>query len=268
MSAHLDLDSYGDAIGAAATVLRENTRLAGVGADVPGCPGWTALDLVLHTGLVHRWAAAILRGVAPADAGTIDLPVEQSVRDAVGFTGVDPFDWYDEQVKVMLQTIVDTPADTDVFFFLKDAPPPRLAWTRRQAHETTVHAVDAMSARLGRLPGVGEVWVRPPLAVDGIDELLTGFLPRRTQRLRSATPYRLLVETHDTGHGWLLQVSEEPVVTTALVPGAERPSYDVEFVADAVPLYLHLWNREPADSPLECSDPEVLSQWRSRLRIL
>ena len=32
MPAHLDLDSYGDALGAAATVLRENARLAGVGA--------------------------------------------------------------------------------------------------------------------------------------------------------------------------------------------------------------------------------------------
>ncbi|MEO3937945.1 maleylpyruvate isomerase family mycothiol-dependent enzyme [Dermatophilaceae bacterium Soc4.6] len=268
MPAHLDLDSYGDAIGAAATVLRENARLAGADAAVPGCPGWTVSDLVLHTGLVHRWTASILRGSAPVDAGTIEVPAPQSVRDECGFTGADPYDWYDEQVKAMLQTIVDTPVDAQVFFFLKDAPAPRMAWTRRQAHETTVHGVDAMSARLGRLPRVGEVWVRPPLAVDGLDELLSGFVPRRTQRLRSTTPYALLVETSDTGHGWLLEVSGEPVVTTALAPGDERPSYDVRLVADAVPLYLHLWNREPTDSPLECSDPEVLAQWRAQLRIL
>lgn len=268
MPTSLDLDTHGDGLGAAATVLRENARIAGVDAPVPSTPGWTVGDLVLHTGLVHRWADAILRGVAPAEAGEIDLPVSEAARSAAGFTGADPFDWYDAQVAALLQTLAFAPDDLDVFFFLKDAPPPRLAWARRQSHETTVHAVDAMAARLRRMPSVGEVWVKAPHAVDGVDELLTGFVPRRTTRLRSAQPYALLVETTDTGHGWLLHVSEDPVVTTALAPGAKRPAHDARFAADAVPLYLHLWNREPAGSTLECSAPAVLAQWREQLRVV
>ncbi|GAA1891755.1 maleylpyruvate isomerase N-terminal domain-containing protein [Lapillicoccus jejuensis] len=271
MPARLDLDAYGDALGDAATVLRENARLAGAGAPVPTCPGWTVGDLVLHTGLVHRWAAAILRGASPRDAGPIDVPADGAgaaalARDA-GLTG-DPYEWYDAQCADLLQAVVDTDPDADVWFFLRDAPPPRLGWTRRQAHEVTVHAVDAMASRLGRAPAVRELWFRSALAVDGVDELLTGFVPRPSARLRSATPYRLLVEAADTGDGWLLEVAQEPVVTTPLAPGESRPDHDERFTADAVPLYLHLWNREPDGSVLDCTDPAVLARWREQLRVV
>lgn len=272
MPARLDLDAYGDALGDAATVLRENARLAGVDAAVPTCPGWSVDDLVLHTGLVHRWATALLRGAAPRDAGTIDVPAgaprDAALAEQVGYVGADPFAWYDVQCAALLQAVVDTAADAQAWFFLRDAPPPRLAWTRRQAHEVTVHAVDAMAARLGRPPAARELWFRAGLAVDGVDELLTGFVPRPSARLRSATPYRLLVEASDTGDGWLLEVSQDPVVTTPLAPGAPRPGADERFAADAVPLYLHLWNREPAGSELECSDPSVLARWREQLRVV
>ena len=35
---------------------------AGLRAPVPTCPDWTVRDLVAHQGMVHRWAAALLRG--------------------------------------------------------------------------------------------------------------------------------------------------------------------------------------------------------------
>lgn len=224
MPTSLDLDAHGDGIGSAATVLRENARLAGVDAPVPTVPAWSVGDLVLHTGLVHRWADAILRGVPPETAGEIDLPVADAVRREAGFVGVEPFDWYDAQVTALLQTLAFAPPDLDVFFFLKDAPPARMAWARRQSHETTMHAVDAMAARLGRVPSVSEVWVRSPHAVDGIDELLTGFVPRRKQTLRSDAPWLLPVEATDTGHAWRLEISEDPVMTTVLPPTADRPT--------------------------------------------
>ena len=68
--------------------------------------------------------------------------------------------------------------------FLNDAPPARGFWARRQCHETTMHAVDALAASLGRAPRPDEVWVDPELAGDGIDELLGGFLTRPRSRLR------------------------------------------------------------------------------------
>jgi len=267
MPTSLDFDAHGDGIGSAATVLRENARLAGVDAPVPTAPGWSVGDLVLHTGLVHRWADAILRGIPPEAAGQIELPVPDAVRNEVGFVGVDPFDWYDTQVTAMLQTLAFAAADLDVFFFLKQAPSARVAWARRQSHETTMHAVDAMAARLGRAPSASEVWVRPPQAVDGIDELLTGFVPRRKQVLRSAHPWSLLVEATDTGNAWRLEISEDPVVTEVLPAGADRPTTDARLTGAAVPLYLALWNRTEDDSALEVSDRAVLDQWRSQMRV-
>ena len=40
---------------------------AGLRAPVPTCPDWTVRDLVAHQGMVHRWAAALLRGEADID---------------------------------------------------------------------------------------------------------------------------------------------------------------------------------------------------------
>ena len=113
MPTSLDFDAHGDGIGSAATVLRENARLAGVDAPLPTVPGWSVGDLVLHTGLVHRWADAILSGVSPETAGEIDLPVADAVRRKAGFVGVDPFDWYDAQVTALLQTLAFAAPDLD-----------------------------------------------------------------------------------------------------------------------------------------------------------
>ena len=88
--------------------------------------------------------------------------------------------------------------------FLADAPSPRCFWARRQCHETTIHAVDALSASLGRYPVAADAsWIGTELALDGIDELLTGFLPRprvaaAIRRAASASPY---APTRVTGAG-------------------------------------------------------------------
>jgi len=36
--------------------------IAGLAASVPTCPGWTVLDLLVHTGVVHRHKAETVRG--------------------------------------------------------------------------------------------------------------------------------------------------------------------------------------------------------------
>ena len=73
--------------------------------------------------------------------------------------------------------------------FLKQAPPARAFWARRQCHETTVHALDALAAREARPLTADDVWLTDELATDGIDELLVGFWQRRTKGPRSESPY-------------------------------------------------------------------------------
>ena len=141
---------------------------------MPTCPDWTVRRLVAHQGMVHRWAAAAVRGerVEPDAFEHEGLTHERPGR--AGCARV-PTRWWPRSRRPTrtCATIV----------FLNDAPAPRRFWARRQCHETTMHAVDALSAALGRRPVAADSWIDPVLARDGIDELLGGFLTRNHSRL-------------------------------------------------------------------------------------
>ncbi|GAA1779461.1 maleylpyruvate isomerase family mycothiol-dependent enzyme [Streptomonospora arabica] len=255
MPAHLELQDYVSAITRSGEVFRGAAERAGPAARVPTCPDWTVAELVAHQGMVHRWAAAVLRGDGDHDT-------ERS--HAEGAAAPDPLAWFSAGLADLVETLRAAPDDAEAPVFLKNAPRPRLFWARRQAHETTVHSVDALSAALGAPPPTADAPVTPALAADGIDELLCGFLPRRKSRLRSPQPRTLLVRCDDTGHSWSLRISEEPVVAVAGAPAAAEPP-DAVFSGTAVQLYLALWNRgrEVAVDGL----PELVEQWRAQARV-
>lgn len=249
----LTLSEHGEGLGAAVSVLRNNAAAAGLTAPVPTCPGWTVLDLIAHTGMVHRWATAVLSQTDP--------PAEADVQ-AQARSAVDVLDWLDEGLVDLLNALAGAPADLQVFFFLKDAPPSREAWARRQCHETTMHAVDAMAARLGRPPTAAETWIRPALAADGLDELLTGFLPRKTSAVRSADPLRVVVRPTDVEQAWTLQIGSDPAVTARQA----GESADVLLTGTATALYLALWNR---GEEIEITGrTQWLATWREQMRVV
>jgi uncharacterized protein (TIGR03083 family) len=225
----LTFEEYGAGIGAAATVLRANATSVQLAARVPTCPEWSVTDLVAHTGMVHRWCADTLRG-------TRSDPLD---HEAAGRASADLLQWFDDGAADLLDALSKTPPEWEGFFFLRTADNPRDGWARRQCHETTVHAVDAMAARLGRPPTAAEVWFSAELAVDGVDELLTGFVPRRSSPLRSAQPVTIEVRATDVDARWCLRVSEEPTVVRRGT--AEDP--DARWSGPARDLYLALWNR-------------------------
>lgn len=234
MPAALTFADYGEAIGTAGTVIRAQAGSTSPDAPVPTCPGWTLRDLVAHQGSVYAWARAILGGAGLDDAGRA-----AAATQAKGLSVAALPDWFDDQLVLVLNAIARAPADGDYFFFLKDAPDKRLAWARRQAHETSVHAVDAMSAKLGRVPTIGQTWLRPAFARDGIDELVMGFLPRASSRLRSAEPLTLRIACTDTDAAWTITVSADAPVVSADDAGAP----DAILSGPAAALYLAAWNR-------------------------
>jgi len=247
----LSFDDYGDGIGAAWTVMREHANRAGPDAAVPTCPGWTVRDLVAHQGTVHRWAAATIRGIS------LDTPAVE----ADGLAAHDQLDWLDLGARDLLQALVDAPEDLGGEFFLHDAPPPRLAWARRQCHETTIHAVDAMAASLGRAPAAASTWIRPSLAADGVDELLTGFLPRPRTKMRLPSSTVVAVESTDTGDAWTLHLGPDPVVTAR----GSIADADATLRGTAAALYLGLWNR---GDEIDASGAEVLGPWRELFQVV
>ncbi len=252
MPTHLSLDDHLAGLARSGVALRDAAAAAGLGANVPTCPHWDVSQLVIHQSMVHRWAAANLRG--EADHSTSD-------STAQGQAAADLLAWYSDGLTTLIETVRATPDDAQAMVFLRDAPPPRRFWARRQCHETTIHGVDAISAALGRWPTAPEAGVDPLLAADGIDELLTGFITRGQGKLHATEPYLILVQTADTGHAWTVRVSDGPIVTTVGQTG--QP--DVVFSGTAGQLYLGLWNR--ADEIAVDGPPGVLDEWRAQVRV-
>ena len=94
-------------------------------------------------------------------------------------------------------------------------PAPRRFWARRQAHETTVHALDALSATTDRPLTAGDLWLADAEALDGVDELLVGFWQRRKGGPRADPPATTVVEA-TTGDRWLVDAGPERARTRRL----------------------------------------------------
>jgi uncharacterized protein (TIGR03083 family) len=225
---------------------------AGLRAGVPTCPEWDVRQLIAHQGMVHRWAAGLLVGQSS----------DTAVLEREGRSAVDPVEWLRDGAIDLAAALTRAPETVAAPVFLKDAPPPRAFWARRQCHETTIHAVDAMAAAHGSAPDPTSTWIQPHLALDGIDELLCGFLPRPKSTLRSATPVVFAVRPDEGDRGWLVRVTGEPAVTTVLErTAADLDAADVQVSGSAVDLYLRLWNR----APLAADDG--LALWREKSRV-
>ncbi|MET3804570.1 uncharacterized protein (TIGR03083 family) [Nakamurella sp. UYEF19] len=238
-----------------AALLADATR-SSMSDVVPTCPGWTVADLLKHHGGVCRWAASISGGARTnnlTNAELDDVMTAPKARKAL-------LAWYAEGAG-QLVTALETAPDGPALVFLRDAPSPREFWARRSAHETTVHRVDALSAQLGRLPTAASTDITTGLAVDGIDELLLGFLPRPSSNLRVDEPIVVNVTPTDSQACWNIVISTDPPVTATGV----APEADATLTGSAVGLYLGLWNR--GDEIAEHGLAPVLGLWRERVRV-
>lgn len=230
MATTLAWEELGEALGSAGTVLRANASSSGLETSVPTCPGWTVRDLVVHQGKVHRWATDVLAGRGVGDGVQ---------HERAGNEAADLLEWFDQGWANLLHTLGSSAEDLDVPFLWPTGDAPRIGWARRQAHETSIHAADALAARLGRPPAAEETWLKTPFAVDGIDELLTGFVAGRPYGDGEQPPRAIAVIADDGDRSWTAHVGPDP---TRVAEGTD-PAADVRFHGNAVDLYLALWGR-------------------------
>lgn len=245
---------YADLVGVtqrAGTGLLACAHEAGLSAKVPTCPTWTVAHLVAHQSMVHRWATAHVRGLDP------DAVPGQTVLRA----RPDLLEYYGTGLGELVAALRAAPAGLQAMTFLHDVTDARTFWARRQAHETTMHAVDALAAVLGRTPTTDEAGVPAQVADDGIDELLRGFFTRGKSRLYDGETRTIRVTTTDTGRSWFLHVDEQLTVRDE---PSDTPA-DVELTGSAAALYLALWNR---GHDIEVSgDHSLVTRWRTTQRI-
>ncbi|MGQ0802466.1 MAG: maleylpyruvate isomerase family mycothiol-dependent enzyme [Actinomycetota bacterium] len=150
-------ERYCHALDAEIARMADVVRGGDLSTRVPTCPDWSLADLVEHTGIVHRWAAEMVRQLSPErlDRERMDVPVpEVSARP----------DWLADGATDVVAAFRG--ADPNASMWAWGADKHVRFWPRRMLHETTVHRADAELA-LGRDPVIAA-----DVAVEGIDELL------------------------------------------------------------------------------------------------
>src|SRR5262245_43754811 len=167
--ASLAFEQYLDLIAISATRMIKTVEGAGFDAEVITCPTWDGRALIAHQAMVHQWATANVRG---DDASA--TPTQTEIRESVDDLGT----YFRDGLDGLVTALREAPDDMAALVFLNDAPPAKLFWARRQAHENTIHMVDALSAEFERVPTATEATIETDVALDGIDELLCGFFTR------------------------------------------------------------------------------------------
>ena len=235
---------------------------AGLGTAVPSCPEWCVRDLLAHMGGVHRWATSYI------ETGRSGEVSDEEEREYFAAPSHDELlVWSRDAYQRLVAALGSADAGLQCWTFLP-APTPLAFWARRQAHETTVHAVDAQLAA-GRVPVPFPVG----FAVDGIDELVNGFFARPGRGPRCESPASLGVVATDVAEGgrWVVQYGSDGVVH----PGREQVRH-CELAGPAWDLYLLLWNRaglgamalpDLSDRVRAEGGRDIFDLWQSKARI-
>jgi uncharacterized protein (TIGR03083 family) len=162
-----------EAIDVHADGLKRAALTAGPAARVPNCPKWTVHDLVTHVAFVHGFV--------------VGLAVNRPAKPAPPAEWDDVLGWWDGQ-RLALREALGRDPEAPAF-----SPYPGFEstvgdWTRRMAHETAIHRLDAESA----LEDDPKTRFSPEFANDGIDEFLTYLTPRLGNKadVRVTTPER------------------------------------------------------------------------------
>ena len=91
---------------------------------------------------------------------------------------------------------------------------------------------------------------------------MTGFLPRRSSRLKPEKPSTIAVRPTDGDDAWLVTAGPEGATTERVAGDA-----DVTVRAEAADLYLLLWNRRDLAGLDVIGDASLLDLWRSNVQV-
>lgn len=219
-------------------------RAARVSLDAPvrACGSWRVADLLWHVGEVHRfWTSMAISG--STERGNHSREERPEEMDMIG--------WYESGLQQLVSALSSLPPGQPCWTW---AGPQNVEWLiRRMAHETTIHAWDAMWAA-GLKPEI-----EPRLASDGIDEFLYVMTPlaREGQPIVGGSVH---VHCTDVDGEWLAIPGDglDMVVTREHAKGS------VALRGSASDLLLVLWRRLPVEAVDVIGDASVAHRFLLR----
>lgn len=221
-----------DAPGLIELIRDETSRIAdvveqgGCDARVTHCGDWRVGDVVRHLGLIHRWAAEIVRTGMPAER----LASAPDQDDSLAA-------WLQEGAEELRSALMEVSPDAACWTFGR-SPGKAGFWTRRQALETSLHRFDVEHA-IGLDPSIPT-----DLAVDGISDVVDFMFPRQVELGRAdPLPGGVVLEATDVLQKWCLQ---------------EGQTRGARLAGPAAALLLSLWKR-PHGGVSRTGDPAVLA---------
>jgi len=221
------------------------TIAAGPDRPIAFYPSWTILDLVAHTGGVHRWVAGMVRHGArrpPARPPHVD-------RDPARLA-----DWFDDGVAMVVDALRRSRPDRPVWTMATDQTAG--FWRRRMAHETAAHRWDAEHAIGVPRP------IDPGVAATGIAETLEIHVVRPLAGARvGGRGERVKLRPLDVPGAWVVTLHRDRVSVDATDGLA-----DVTISGSASSVWLNLMGRRVADVETTGDEP-TLARFRDALRL-
>lgn len=224
----------------------------GLDAAVPTCPGWTVLDLLIHTGVIHRRKEqVVMKGLTDRET-EVEKPTENQI------------DWFEEGVELMLSALRSGKAGDPAWTWHE--PDQTVGfWYRRMAHEMLIHRVDAELA----YGGVSDI--DPVISEDGIDEALdifiAGYPPWATLETGKS-----VIKLSTPDRNWFLRTGTfsgttksgkvlDKFPTVLLDPDASE--WDCEISGSPAALNLWLWGRGSVTDLVVTGDSELANYVRN-----
>ncbi len=171
------------------------------------------------------------------------LPVDEAFAAVATFAS--------ERAAELHRVLADTDPATPVWSW---TPQRDVAWvTRRMAHETAVHRVDAEHA------AGGEHRLAPELAADGIDEFLEFFFPLAARRRAAARRQRA-----PALHRCRRRVDRAADEDGGHSVARDHAKADAALRGEAHDLLMVLWRRSPLDSVTVFGDADLATAFVNR----
>ncbi|MBO8192318.1 maleylpyruvate isomerase family mycothiol-dependent enzyme [Streptomyces oryzae] len=245
----MEISEFIDNLHREGTLFADAVEQADPAGPVPSCPDWSVRDLATHLGTVHRWAAGFIREARTEPVRPPEPPKLSELPDK------ELAPWLREGHGLLVEALKSAPDDLSCWTFIP-AHSPLGFWSRRQAHETAVHRVDAELALGAPLSPTAAAF-----AADGVDELLCSFYPRGgTPEGFAADPRTVYVRATDVpGAAWTAFLGDPARAERVTEPPAAP---DCTYEGTAGDLYLALWNRLPLSDLSLSGDVSVAHRWR------